>query len=293
MEFISHFIQVAKKHKPLLIFKGAEVGKIQREIGVAAGDRADTATTSNGWMTGDLMFSWVKSNLRDMQHTLLIWDLFAAHRDDRVRSFLRNSGVDVIYIPGGCTGLCQVMDVAINRPFKTFIRNAYVRWRGAQIKANQPWESPNRSQVIDWVLNSWDNVEHSLLEGAMMKHVVNPATAAGPLPNNAPSNPEDVPSSSSHLPDSDLTVLDDLALPREELQNDSGTIQVEDQEENVSTSSSEDEDEGQAKGKGRMVECFVCQRPLREVNRMQCPSCQLWFHPGCVSVSSSGKCQFC
>ena len=136
--------QICKKGAPLLIFKGASAGKVERDVCNAAGPRASAITTENGWMNGETMLQWVRSNLKDMKDTLLIWDLFAAHRDARVLMFLKASAIDVIFVPGGCTGLCQVMDVVVNKSFKAHVRNAYISWRGDQVANDAPWASPKR-----------------------------------------------------------------------------------------------------------------------------------------------------
>ena len=90
------------------------------------------------------MLAWVRSNVEDMQDTLIVWDIFAAHRNDRVLSFLRNSKIHTAFIPPGCTGVCQVMDCVVNRPLKCAIRSAYIAWRAAQIANNLPFASPTR-----------------------------------------------------------------------------------------------------------------------------------------------------
>ena len=41
--------------------------------------------------------------------------------------------------------------------------------------------------------------------------------------------------------------------------------------------------------------CIYCERPLRSANAVKCPNpqCDVWYHRGCLSVSSSGKCALC
>ena len=46
----------------------------------------------------------------------------------------KDSGVDVLFIPGGCTGLVQVMDVWVNSVFKASVRNKYIKWRAEKIQ---------------------------------------------------------------------------------------------------------------------------------------------------------------
>ena len=192
-----------------------------------------------------------------------------------------------MYIPGGCTGLCQVMDVALNKPFKGAIRNFYLNWRAAQIKTNQTFVSPDRPLVIGWVLDSWTALDNEVVRSAMMKHVVLPALTIGPLPrlpdDHRPEPPE-------QEPEAEMGILDDLALPPQELQDGTGMVEAEGPPDQDS-SSSEEEDE--AEPTPPPTDCVLCQQPMREKNRIQCAFCKAWFHPGCASTGSNGKCRLC
>jgi hypothetical protein len=105
-------IQAIKKEPPLILFKGAEKGKIQKEIAKAAQDaefQCSVATTPNGWQTGETFLTWLKDHIRAKKKTLLIVDLYAAHRYSQARTWLKDAGVDILYIPGGCTNILQVI----------------------------------------------------------------------------------------------------------------------------------------------------------------------------------------
>ena len=41
---------------------------------------------------------------------------------------IQNLGIKVLHIPGGCTSLCQPVDVGFNKPFKDRIRGLWNRW---------------------------------------------------------------------------------------------------------------------------------------------------------------------
>ncbi len=224
----------------------------------------------------------MRSNLHDAQKTLLVWDLFAAHRDSRVLSFLRSSSIDVIFIPGGCTSVCQVMDIVVNRPFKAHVRNAYISWRATQITAQQPWVAPKRNQVIDWVLDSWHQFPVESLHEGIVKYVLTPALAVPTVSVHPPPDPdegEDV--------EALIGAISELALP---------TVPVLDEAEDVShPSSSSDEAMSLDEGQGAEIPdfCVKCERPLRESNRVSCKFCGIWVHPGCQSTNHQGRCSFC
>ncbi|EPS72038.1 hypothetical protein M569_02720 [Genlisea aurea] len=167
-----------KKEAPLILFKGAEKGKIQKEIAKAAQEsefQCTVATTANGWQTGETFLAWLKDHIRAKKKTLLVVDLYAAHRDSLTRTWLKDSGVDILYIPGGCTNILQVMDVYVNAVFKKDVRNQYMQWKADEIRAERFSSKPSRENVIEWVLQAWDKIPDDLLLKGMTKLILEPA----------------------------------------------------------------------------------------------------------------------
>ena len=75
------------------------------------------------WFDEDTMLEWVKcilapyvlTALPDMVPILLL-DSFSVHMKVSITTVIQNLGVEVFFIPPGCTGLVQPMDVEINSP---------------------------------------------------------------------------------------------------------------------------------------------------------------------------------
>ena len=70
-------------------------------------------------------------------------------------------GVQVEHIPGGCTGLCQPIDVGICKPLKNHARNKHEDWMMHQQELlrqqgqdNQKIGAPSRETVSSWVIDS-------------------------------------------------------------------------------------------------------------------------------------------
>ena len=55
---------------------------------------------------------------------LLFLDSYHCHMMNSVVNAIQNLGVEVKHIPGGCTSLCQPVDIGINKPFKAFLHIA-------------------------------------------------------------------------------------------------------------------------------------------------------------------------
>jgi hypothetical protein len=64
---------------------------------------------------------------------------------------IQELGVEVMHIPGGCTSLCQPVDVGFNKPFKDRIRRQWVSWMIAEGVIHGTTSSPTRRDVTGWV----------------------------------------------------------------------------------------------------------------------------------------------
>ena len=64
---------------------------------------------------------------------------------------IQKLGIEVIHIPGGCTDLCQPLDVGINKPFKCRVRQRLEEWMISGIKKTGTVESQLRPEVSAWV----------------------------------------------------------------------------------------------------------------------------------------------
>jgi hypothetical protein len=68
-----------------------------------------------------------------------------------VVSKIQELGVKVKHIPGGCTSLCQPVDVGINKPFKSNVRKMWINWMIAEGVQEGTTSSPTRRDVAVWV----------------------------------------------------------------------------------------------------------------------------------------------
>ena len=60
-------------------------------------------------------------------------------------------GVEVIHIPGGCTSLCQPVDVGFNKLFKDRIKRLWMTWMMEERLATGTTTSPTRQMVAGWI----------------------------------------------------------------------------------------------------------------------------------------------
>jgi hypothetical protein len=82
---------------------------------------------------------------------LLILDSYQCHMMASVVYKIQELGVEVKHIPGGCTSLCQPIDVGFNKPFKSRIRKMRIKWMIAEGVQEGTTSSPTRRDVAVWV----------------------------------------------------------------------------------------------------------------------------------------------
>ena len=68
-------------------------------------------------------------------------------------------GIEVQHIPGGCTYLCQPVDIGINKPIKCGLRGLWEEWmvNGDGILEGKAKE-PSRKLIAEWVVEVYNNI---------------------------------------------------------------------------------------------------------------------------------------
>jgi len=72
--------------------------------------------------------------LKQSQKSLAIFDVFAAHRVDKFLDKLKDNNILVIFVPAGCTGDLQPLDVAVNDDFKRDLKAQFISWYSEQVE---------------------------------------------------------------------------------------------------------------------------------------------------------------
>ena len=144
---------------PLMVFKGKPHGRIvTREFPDYPKSMVYTCQ-DNAWMDERVMLLWVDSVLKPYIDTApenvvptLFLDSYRCHIMASVVSAIQNLGVEVEHIPGGCTYLCQPVDVGVNKPYKTQMRNQWESWMVGEGIIHGATSSPTRKKIVEWAL---------------------------------------------------------------------------------------------------------------------------------------------
>ncbi len=59
---------------------------------------------------------------------VILLDAYWCHMMVLVVNKISELGIEVIHIPGGCTGLCQPLDIGVNKPFKHSVYDLWEEW---------------------------------------------------------------------------------------------------------------------------------------------------------------------
>ena len=105
-----------------------------------------------------------------------------------VVQLIENAGIQVEHIPGGCTSLCQPIDVGIGKPLKNRVRDKWENWMMEQGAGTAVFKPPSRKELASWIVtslesmspemvkNSWRHGEYSYFETAEDKDASSEAT---------------------------------------------------------------------------------------------------------------------
>ena len=68
---------------------------------------------------------------------------------------IEQAGVQLQHIPGGCTGMCQPVDVGINKPFKCCMHGKWQEWLIHEgIQNENRTKSTGREEIAHWIIES-------------------------------------------------------------------------------------------------------------------------------------------
>ena len=97
---------------------------------------------------------------------LLFLDSYKCHQQASVVDSIAELGVEVQFIPGGCTGLCQAVDVGVNKPFKNRMHvmwEEYMLEEGLQQLKTHP---PTQQKMAHWCVDALQDLHEDLVKNA-------------------------------------------------------------------------------------------------------------------------------
>ena len=108
-------------------------------------------------MNEELVLEWIElvwEPATEWHRALLVLDSFNAHLTPAVKRKLKEINTIPVFIQGGCTSKVQPLDVCLNKPFKSYIRqywSKYVISESGSLALHQKVKPPTKPRVASWV----------------------------------------------------------------------------------------------------------------------------------------------
>lgn len=101
------------------------------------------------------------SNYVGHQSCALLLDVYTAHRTDAIKRLARELGIELVYIPPGCTDICQPLDISVFAVLKGYAR---ARWRAFYHENGE--QRMSWSTLIEHLAESWEAIRQgTILKG--------------------------------------------------------------------------------------------------------------------------------
>ena len=170
-----------KMLRPFLIFKGKQNGRIAMREFSTYPIPGKYACQDKAWMDEVAMHQWIDDVLKpwkdeqdiasqSVEPPILILDAYRVHQMGSVVNRIQGMGIEVVHIPAGCTYLCQPVDVGINKPVKSRLREKWEDWmtEGEGIVDGKAKE-PTRKIVAEWLVDIYTNIPEEMGKNAWKK----------------------------------------------------------------------------------------------------------------------------
>ena len=158
---------------PMIVFKGKPKGRIvtcelpEYPLGM------EYACQDNAWMDETVMLQWVNKVLKPYVDNapegivpILFLDSYRCHTMSLVVNAVQGLGVDVEHIPGGCTYLCQPVDVGVTKPYKTHLCKRWESWMFAEGIIHGTTSPPTRKHIAEWAIHANNTLTETIIKNA-------------------------------------------------------------------------------------------------------------------------------
>ena len=120
---------------------------------------------------------WIQNVLSEWKETLppnavplLILDSFRVHMMGSIVNKIQSLGIEVQHIPGGCTYLCQPIDVGVNKPIKNKVAEQWEDWVDTEgVQKGEEMKTPSRELIANWVGEAYWTLNEKTCQNAWKK----------------------------------------------------------------------------------------------------------------------------
>lgn len=116
-------------------------------------------------MNESVMLQWIRdiwAKYTKRCPSILILDSFSGHLTEEVQRAFSECNTTTIVIPSGCTSVLQPLDVSINKPVKSIMRNAWSDYMLTQVEAQDApgnIKPPSKQDILEWTASALKKIE--------------------------------------------------------------------------------------------------------------------------------------
>jgi hypothetical protein len=154
---------------------GKPDGQIARRELATVPSKLVYACQEEAWFDQPTILKWIDHILAPYVATapegvvpILFLDSFLVHMMATVVNRIQDLGVQVEFIPPGCTGLLQPVDVGYNKAFKAKLRTEYNTWLLDQ-DPDERIPATTRRDVANWLVAAEANIINDTLKNSWRK----------------------------------------------------------------------------------------------------------------------------
>ena len=180
-----------------VVHLGVSNGRIATRELPTLPDSLHYACQSKAWFDEQTMLVWIRDVLALYVATarreivpILLLDSFKVHMKATVVSAIQTLGVEVIFIPPGCTSIIQPVDVRYNKSFKSKMKEQYNDWVLIH-DPNQPTPNATRHDIVNWIINSKQAMTQDTIKNAWKRTGFSNFPGEEAIPTNTDDDEDD------------------------------------------------------------------------------------------------------
>ena len=157
---------------PLFIFKTKKA--ISKDLIKKYADQALIFSNAKGWISDDILLLWFERvwlnlKLSETQKPIIVFDQCRVHTSAAISKFLKSQKICYEIIPSGTTGYLHPLDVAINKPLKSYIKSKFDKWYSSfgTSEANTTPKGyrrpPSYDNLIRWTVEACGDINEDMV----------------------------------------------------------------------------------------------------------------------------------
>ena len=166
----------------MIIFKGVPGIKIEKELNslpFLINKKKYVWCQQNSWGTYVIFNNWLKDVYKKYEinsgyKCILILDHEPSHHNPNTIEFMKNNGIEYVFVPQGLTRKALPLDISVNGPFKSYYKNFYTTHIVNTSENLIYFQKTKRNVLIDWINDIWysqDKITKKTIFNSFIKSV--------------------------------------------------------------------------------------------------------------------------